>query len=97
MRFGTLTVAVAAMAVGGGVIGFAGLAFADDDYHDDPGVQACRHQVDKNEKAHYSYLYAACDPSRYDNRGSNGNSSRTVNGHPDRRKPMGQGVINGLF
>jgi hypothetical protein len=95
-RLRTVAVLVVGSALGA-VSGFAGLAYAEDGHRDDPGVQACRHQVHKNEHADYDYLYAGCDPSRYNNRGSNGNSSKTVNGHADERKPIGQGFVNGLF
>lgn len=99
MRYTARNVAAAVIGVAsvltvvGGLTGLAGLAHADEDGF---GEQACRDEVDRTEEVRYDYQYAGCDPTRYGNRGSNGNSSRTVNGHPT-DEPLGQGLTRSLL
>lgn len=72
--------------------GLAGSARADEGF----GERACRDEVDRTEDVRYDYQYAGCDPTRYGNRGTNGNSSRDVNGHST-GEPLGQGLTRSLL
>lgn len=96
MRYTARNVAAAVIGVASVLTvvgGLTGLAHADDEGF---GEQACRDEVDRTEDVRYDYQYAGCDPTRYGNRGHNGNSSRDVNGHAT-DEPLGQGLTNSLF